>query len=205
MARFPLRPNPSVRPGRPDERFDVLGARRLAIGLPRQQPSRPARRTTGSPRLSGSHAARGRRHPPRYCFPDGIGRTPQAKTPEAIVPPGHARDRNARKALARPLRAGRALRHGCSSRVDRVAVTARRSPNCALATIGGRRQTTSGSFGPSSQRRHWHRSVSRRPSALPITGRSASARPYVSGMYPQPFRRRRRRPRGRPPSCRTDR
>ena len=54
------------------------GARTSA--LPRQQPSRRARRTTGSPRLSGSHAARGRRHPPRYCFPDGIGRTPQAKS-----------------------------------------------------------------------------------------------------------------------------
>ena len=52
----------------------------LAMPLPRQQPSRRARRTAGSPRLSGSHAARGRRHPPRYCFPDGIGRTPQAKS-----------------------------------------------------------------------------------------------------------------------------
>ena len=51
-----------------------------ACALPRQQPSRRARRTTGSPRLSGSHAARGRRYPPRYCFPDGIGRTPQAKS-----------------------------------------------------------------------------------------------------------------------------
>ena len=50
------------------------------IALPRQQPSRRARRTTGSPRLSGSHAARGRRHPPRYCFLDGIGRTPQANS-----------------------------------------------------------------------------------------------------------------------------
>ena len=50
------------------------------IPLPRQQPSRRARRTTGSPRLSGSHAARGRRHPPRYCFPMAFGRAPQAKS-----------------------------------------------------------------------------------------------------------------------------
>ena len=60
--------------GPPDDRFHVLGARLVAIGLPRQQLSRRARRTTGPPRLSGSHAARGRRHPPRYCsFPDDMG------------------------------------------------------------------------------------------------------------------------------------
>ena len=46
---------------------------RPSCALPRQQPSRRARRTTGSPRLSGSHAARGRRHPPRYCFVYGVG------------------------------------------------------------------------------------------------------------------------------------
>ena len=51
-----------------------------ACAMPRQQPSRRARRTTASSRLSGGHAARGRRHPPRYCFPDGIGPTPQAKS-----------------------------------------------------------------------------------------------------------------------------
>ena len=59
---------------------DRPDGREPAMPLPRQQPSRRARRTTGSPRLSGSNATRGRRHPPRYCFPDGIGRTPQAKS-----------------------------------------------------------------------------------------------------------------------------
>ena len=35
--------------GRPDDRFCVLGARRLAIGLPRSQQSRRARRTSALP------------------------------------------------------------------------------------------------------------------------------------------------------------
>ena len=39
-----------------------------AAGSPRRQQSRRAQRNTGSPRLSGSHAARGRRHPPRDCY-----------------------------------------------------------------------------------------------------------------------------------------
>ena len=81
LARFSQAPNGAI---------DECDSECPGIGVtakPRQQPSRPARRTTGSPRLSGSHAARGRGHPPRYCFPDAIGRTPQAKKPEAIVPP----------------------------------------------------------------------------------------------------------------------
>ena len=48
--RSRYRPNPSVRPA-PDDRFHMLGTRRsaLAIGLPRTQLSRRARRTAASP------------------------------------------------------------------------------------------------------------------------------------------------------------
>jgi len=75
-----FRPDPSVRDLVAPRLLRLSWLLGLAMPLPRQQPSRRTRRTTGSPRLSGSHAARGRRHPPRYCFLDGIGRTPQAKS-----------------------------------------------------------------------------------------------------------------------------
>jgi len=69
---------------------DRAASRAGVTPMPRQQPSRPARRTTGSPRLSGSHAARGRRHPPRYRFPDGIrpdrtGQEARSDRPTSVV------------------------------------------------------------------------------------------------------------------------
>ena len=89
----PARPRLSQR-----QRSSAPPAPAPAIPLPRQQPSRRARRTTGSPRLSGSHAAGGRRHPSRYRFPDGIGR-PSGQERSSHL--GHARDRNARKRITR--------------------------------------------------------------------------------------------------------
>ena len=62
-----------------------------------QQPCR-VQRTTDSPRLSGSHAARGRRDPPHYSFPDGIGRPRRPEEKSSRL--GHARDCNARKPAA---------------------------------------------------------------------------------------------------------
>ena len=91
--------------GPPDDRFHILGGRRLAIGLPRQQPSRRARRTTGSPRLSGSHAAGGRRHPPGYC---SCLRRRLPLRPERSSRVGRPRDCNARKGAARKWRPGAA-------------------------------------------------------------------------------------------------
>jgi len=95
--------------------------------------------------------------------------------------------------------------HGCSSRVDRVAVTARRSPNCALATTDGRRQTTSRSFGRSSQRTQMAEAFrgDLRRSRLRAGARARVRMP--SAFTRKPFRRRRRRRRGPPPRRRTDR
>jgi hypothetical protein len=106
------------------------GDRRLGTpASPRQQPSRRARRTTGSPRLSGRHAARGRRHPPRYCFPDDIGRPLR---PKAIVP---------RRPCARSQRGGSdhaaltasAIASMAMGRAGRVLL---RRPNASPATGG---------------------------------------------------------------------
>ena len=70
----------------PRDCFPVGEAAERACAMPRQQPSRPARRTTGSPRPSGSHAARGRRHPPHFRF-RGIGRSlgPGSDRPSSAV------------------------------------------------------------------------------------------------------------------------
>jgi hypothetical protein len=115
-----------------------------ASALPRPQLSRRDWRTAASARRCTSRAARGRRHPPRYCFSaasaDPLG-------PERSSRVGRPRDRFARKALARPVRAGRALRHDFNSRVDDMAATARRSPDCALDTSGGGRRATGSSSG----------------------------------------------------------
>ncbi len=46
-----------------------LVCRTRAIGSPRPHLSRRGRRTAASARQCTSRAARGRRHPPRYCFP----------------------------------------------------------------------------------------------------------------------------------------
>jgi hypothetical protein len=122
--------------------------------MPRQQPSRRARRTTGSPRLCGSHAARGRRHPPHYCFPDGIGRAPQAKSDR----PGLAdraiasRGKGSRSAGQPhyPIRFER--RDPAAIGLPRLRWSrrlgdrdCRRPPNCVLPTTGGWCQTTADS------------------------------------------------------------
>ena len=65
--------------------------------LPRTQSSRRGQRTAASARRCISRAVRGRRRPPRHCFPDGVGRPPGQEQSSCL---GHARDRNARRAIA---------------------------------------------------------------------------------------------------------
>ena len=55
-------------------------------GLPRTESYFGEPRATASPRRSGSHPSRGRRDPPRYCFPDGIGRTHKPRAIPVLNP-----------------------------------------------------------------------------------------------------------------------
>jgi len=64
--------------------------------MPRQHTCRPARRTTGSPRLSGSHTARASGILRTIAFPMA---SPDPSSQERLSRLGHARDRNARNAI----------------------------------------------------------------------------------------------------------
>ena len=76
----------------------------LTTGSPRTQSSRRGQRTAASARRCTSRAVRGRRRPPRHCFPDGVGRPPGQEQSSCL---GHARDRNARNAIVPERRKGR--------------------------------------------------------------------------------------------------
>jgi hypothetical protein len=69
---------------------------RRTAGSPRTHSSRRGQRTAASARRCTSRAVRGRRRPPRHCFPDGVGRPPGQEQSSCL---GHARDRSAREAI----------------------------------------------------------------------------------------------------------
>jgi hypothetical protein len=94
-----------------------------ASALPRQQPSRRARRTTGSPRLSGSHAARGRRHSRAIAFPMASAGPHRPRGQKRSSRLGHARDRNRGMRSFRASKPDDSFRSGTS-----------RPRSCALAT-----------------------------------------------------------------------
>ena len=93
-------------PAAPTIALTSRGRASRAIAWPRTQSSRRGQRTAASARRCTSRAVRGRRRPPRHCFPDGVGRPPGQEQSSCL---GHARDRNARNAIARRGPAGRAL------------------------------------------------------------------------------------------------
>jgi hypothetical protein len=95
VPRSPERSSGLGRPRDRNVRRAIAGVvEPLATPLPRQQPSRLARRTTGSPRLSGSHAARGRRHSRAIAFPMASAGPHRPRGQKRSSRLGHARDRN---------------------------------------------------------------------------------------------------------------